>query len=91
MAAAARFDGDLCVEVAAGAAGSRDRSRSLPEVEEPLRGQRWTPELIEEAAALAYRSAHPMDNTAGTIALRRRVVRSYTEKALNALKGEDEA
>ena len=91
VAAAARFDGDLCVEVKLVLQGVATAPLPLPDVEDRLRGQRWTPELIEEAASLTYQSAHPMDNTAGTIALRRRAVRSYTEKALNALKGEDDA
>jgi CO/xanthine dehydrogenase FAD-binding subunit len=58
---------------------------TLAETEEMLRGQRWTPELIEEAAEIAYRTAHPMDNTSGTIALRRRIVRAHTRRALAAL------
>ena len=36
-------------------------------------------------AAITYRVAHPMDNTSGTIALRRRMVRAYTRRALESL------
>ena len=50
-----------------------------------LRNQRWTPELLDAAAEEAYRAAHPMDNTSGTIALRRRMVRAYTRRALESL------
>ncbi|MGH2514495.1 MAG: hypothetical protein ACRDHP_02465, partial [Ktedonobacterales bacterium] len=64
----------------------------LPEAEALLRGARWTPELLEAAADIAYKAAHPMDNTAGTIALRRRIVRAYTRRALESLlvNGEQE-
>ena len=58
---------------------------SLPEAEVMLRGRRWTPDLIEAAAENAYRMAHPLDNTAGTIALRRRIVKAYTRRALERL------
>jgi 4-hydroxybenzoyl-CoA reductase subunit beta len=90
VAAAARFDGDLCVEVKLVLQGVATAPLPLLDVEDRLRGQRWTPELIEAAASLAYQSAHPMDNTSGTIALRRRAVRSYTEKALNKLRSGEE-
>ncbi|HUY78699.1 MAG TPA: hypothetical protein VMV29_18145, partial [Ktedonobacterales bacterium] len=58
---------------------------SLPKAEALLSGARWTPDLIEAAAEIAYQTAHPMDNTSGTIALRRRIVRVYTQRALEAI------
>lgn len=82
VAAAARFDGDICADVRLVLQGVATQPLPLPEVEAMLRGQRWTPELIESAAESAYRLAHPMDNTSGTIALRRRMVKSYTRRAL---------
>jgi 4-hydroxybenzoyl-CoA reductase subunit beta len=85
VAAAARFEGDLCAEVRIVLQGVATHPIPLPEVEELLRGQRWTPDLLESAAESAYRAAHPMDNTSGTIALRRRVVKSYTRRALESL------
>jgi 4-hydroxybenzoyl-CoA reductase subunit beta len=87
VAAVARFEGDLCVDARLVLQGVATAPAALTEAEELLRGQRWTPDLIEEAAAIAYRHAHPMDNTAGTIALRRRIVKSYTEKALTKISG----
>jgi CO/xanthine dehydrogenase FAD-binding subunit len=57
----------------------------LTEAEELLASRAWTPELLEAAAEIAYRTAHPMDNTSGTIALRRRVVRACTRRALETL------
>ncbi|HEX2349447.1 MAG TPA: FAD binding domain-containing protein [Ktedonobacterales bacterium] len=85
VAAVARFDGDLCAEARVTLQGVAPAPLPLPEAEALLRGQRWTPELIEAAAEVAYRAAHPMDNTSGTIALRKRIIRSYTRQALATL------
>src|SRR5579871_777307 len=85
VAAAARFDGDTCADVRLVLQAVDTQPPPLPEVEAMLLGQRWTPELIESAAASAYRLAHPMDNTPGTIALRRRMIKSYTRRALTTL------
>ena len=85
IAVVAQFDGDTCVEARLVLQGVATAPVSLPEAEGLLRGRPWTAELLEEVADLAYRSAHPMDNTAGTISLRRRMVRAYTRQVLMAL------
>lgn len=85
VAAAARFDGGVCVDARLVLQAVATRPLPLPEAEALLRGQPWTPELIEAAADVAYKTAHPMDNTSGTIALRRRMVRAYTRRALESL------
>jgi 4-hydroxybenzoyl-CoA reductase subunit beta len=85
VAAAARFEGDTCADVRLVLQAVDTQPQPLPEVEALLRGQRWTPELIESAADNAYKLAHPMDNTPGTIALRRRMIKSYTRRALTSL------
>ncbi len=85
VAAVARFDGDLCTGVHVVLQGVATQPLPLPEVDALLHGQRWTPELLVAAADLAYRAAHPMDNTAGTIALRRRAIKAHTRRALEAL------
>lgn len=85
VAAAVRFDGDVCVDVRLVLQAVATHPLPLPEAETLLRGERWTPELLEAAADIAYKTAHPMDNTAGTIALRRRMVRAYTRRALESL------
>ena len=85
VAVAARFDEDVCAEASVVLQGVATAPVSVPEAEERLRGARWTPELLNEAAEIAYRVAHPMDNTSGTIALRRRAVRSLARRALAAL------
>lgn len=82
VAAAARFEDGVCAKARLVLQGVATEPQPLPEAEALLRGQVWTPELIEAAAESAYRAAHPMDNTSGTIALRRRMVRALTQRAL---------
>ncbi len=85
VAAAARFADGVCAEARLVLQAVATRPLRVPEAEELLRGQRWTPELLEAASEIAFKSAHPMDNTSGTIALRRRMVRAYTRRALGTL------
>ncbi len=87
VAAAARFEGDVCAEARLTLQGVATSPLPLPEAEALLTGQRWTPDLIEAAAEVALRASHPMDNTSGTIALRKRVIRAYTRQALAGLAG----
>jgi 4-hydroxybenzoyl-CoA reductase subunit beta len=89
VATAARFDGDQCIDARLVLQAVATQPLRLPEAEALLAGQRWTPELLEAAAEIAYASAHPMDNTSGTIALRRRMVRAHTRRALEALAAGD--
>jgi 4-hydroxybenzoyl-CoA reductase subunit beta len=91
VAAVARFQGDICLDAHLVLQGIDTAPISLPGAESLLTGTSWTTELLEEAATLAYREAHPMDNTAGTISLRRRIVQAYTQRALSRLRaGGDE-
>jgi 4-hydroxybenzoyl-CoA reductase subunit beta len=85
VAAAARFMDGICSETRLVLQGVAMQPLRVDEAETLLTGQPWTPELLEEAAEIAYRAAHPMDNTSGTIALRRRSVRAYTRRALERL------
>jgi 4-hydroxybenzoyl-CoA reductase subunit beta len=86
VAAAARFDGDVCVDVRLALQGVATAPHLVDGAEQLLRGKPWTDDLLNEAAEMAYRAAHPMDNTAGAIALRRRAVRSLTYQALESLR-----
>jgi 4-hydroxybenzoyl-CoA reductase subunit beta len=54
--------------------------------EQMLVGQRLTPELIQEAAAVAYRPARPLDNTDLTHAYRKKMARVYVARALEELR-----
>ncbi|MGO8951189.1 MAG: FAD binding domain-containing protein [Ktedonobacterales bacterium] len=85
IAVAARFDGDVCTDVRLTLQGVATAPLAVPAAEEKLCNTQWTADLLEEAADVAYQTAHPMDNTAGTIALRRRAIRSLTRQALVAL------
>ena len=88
VAAAARFADGVCTDARLVLQAVATQPLALPEADALLAGQSWTPELLDAAADLAYRSAHPMDNTAGTIALRRRMVRAHTRRALERLLAE---
>jgi 4-hydroxybenzoyl-CoA reductase subunit beta len=85
VAIAAHFDGGICTQARVVLQAVATHPVVLPAVDAMLRGQRWTPELLDAAAEEAHRAAHPMDNTSGTIALRRRMVRAYTRRALDSL------
>jgi 4-hydroxybenzoyl-CoA reductase subunit beta len=85
VAVAARFDAESCADARLVLQGVATAPVPVSEAERLLSGQRWTPELIDAAADIAYREAHPMDNTSGTIALRRRMIRAHTRRALAAL------
>lgn len=87
VAVAARFASDICQDVRVVLQAVATQPLPVPEAERILRGERWTPALIEAAAQVAYEAAHPMDNTSGTIALRRRIVKAQTRRALEALAG----
>jgi 4-hydroxybenzoyl-CoA reductase subunit beta len=92
VAAVARFQGDRCLDARLVLQGVDTAPVSLPGAESLLSGTSWTQELLEEAATLAFREAHPMDNTAGTISLRRRIIQAYTRRALSRLMaGGDES
>jgi 4-hydroxybenzoyl-CoA reductase subunit beta len=85
VAVAARFDGETCTQARVVLQAVATHPIALPAVDEMLQNQRWTPELLDAAAEEAYRVSHPMDNTSGTIALRRRMVRAYMRRALESL------
>jgi 4-hydroxybenzoyl-CoA reductase subunit beta len=85
VAVAARFEDETCAEARLVLQGVAMAPQPVPEAEDLLAGARWTPAVIEAAAEATYRAAHPMDNTSGTIALRRRMIRAHTRQALQAL------
>ncbi len=85
VAVAARFVDGVCAEARLVLQGVGVRPVRVSEAEALLTERSWTPELLEEAADIAYRAAHPVDNTSGTIALRRRSVRACSRRALERL------
>lgn len=86
-AVAACFDGDVCREVRLSLQAVASHPLRVPEAEQILREQRWTEEIVEAAAEQAAATAHPQDNTAGSVALRRRMAKACTRRALLALTG----
>ena len=52
-----------------------------------LEGQRPEPELVEEAASLAWKGARPLDNTDLNYAWRKRMARVYVRRALRDAVG----
>ena len=56
--------------------------------EEFLVGKKLDSETIQEAAAVAYRPAKPLDNTDLTHAYRKKMARVYVARALEALSQE---
>jgi len=51
-----------------------------------LVGKKLTDDLIEEAAALAYRPAKPLDNTDLTHSYRKKMAKVYVARALRDLR-----
>lgn len=88
VAAAVRMDGDVCadVRVALGAAGTTPiHARG---VENALRGQRLTPELIAQAAAGVRDEVDPLDDLRGSAGYKREMARVWTQRALAELTAE---
>ncbi len=59
--------------------------RLVPAAAERLEGKRYSPELIEEVAYEAIRTAKPLTTSASTPVYRRDMVRLYTRRALEDL------
>ncbi len=86
VAAALRLERDgTCAEarIVLGAVSSLPMEAT--EAARVLHGRKLTPELIEEAAASAYRPAKPLDNTDLTLAYRKRMARVFVSRALREL------
>jgi aerobic carbon-monoxide dehydrogenase medium subunit len=86
VAAALRVGADFACEevrVALGAAATTPvRARN---VETALRGQRLTPAVIEDAAALVRDEVDPLDDLRGSAAYKREMARVWTKRALQEL------
>ena len=65
----------------------RVRSRRGRRAEALLVGKKLTDDVIEEASALAYRPAKPLDNTDLTHAYRKKMARVFVARALRELEG----
>ena len=85
VALALRLDGDVVADVRSATTGMFSAPLPLRSVEDTLRGQRLTADLIEAAAEAGYKEAHPVDNTSGTIVQRKNTVRVFVRRALKEL------
>jgi 4-hydroxybenzoyl-CoA reductase subunit beta len=88
VAAAARLARDgTCLEARIVLGAVSPHPVDAVEAARLLCGRKLTPELIEEAAASAYRPAKPLDNTDLTLAYRKRMARVFVSRALRELAG----
>ena len=86
VAVAARFDGDVVAEarIFLGAVASAPvRGR---EAEAFLKGKRLTEEAVRQAGDLAYKPAKPLDNTDYENAWRKKMVKVYVRRGLEAVR-----
>ena len=86
VAAAARFEGDRCVQARVALTALGSSPQLIAKAGEALVGSRLEDEAITRAAEAVYAAAKPMDNTAGTIAQRKRTARVFAERALRELR-----
>ncbi|MBV8087323.1 MAG: FAD binding domain-containing protein [Chloroflexi bacterium] len=85
VAVGLRMDGLRVAEARVSTTGIFSAPLRLTSVEEGLRGQELTRDVIEAAAGAGYREVHPVDNTSGTIIQRKSTVRVFIRRALNEL------
>jgi carbon-monoxide dehydrogenase medium subunit len=80
-----RLNGDVCedVRIALGAAGTVPLRAKA--VEDALRGQKLTADLIKEAAALVRDEVDPIDDSRGSASYKREMARVWTERSLKNL------
>ncbi|HEU4438785.1 MAG TPA: FAD binding domain-containing protein, partial [Methylomirabilota bacterium] len=87
VAVALRMDGDRVAEARIVLGAVASLPREAPEAARLLVGERLTAEVIDRAAAAAYRPAKPLDNTDLTHPYRKKMTRVYVARALRSLAG----
>ena len=87
VAVALRMEGETVREAAITLGAVASQPRPAPEAAALLVGQRLSPELIDEAADLAFRPGKPLDNTDLTHPYRKKMIRVFVARALHALAG----
>lgn len=86
VAATLRLNADaVCAEVRVALGSVASIPMRVRTVEEALRGQKLTPRLLRDAAALAHDAVEPLDDLRGSAAYKRRMARVWTERALHQL------
>jgi carbon-monoxide dehydrogenase medium subunit len=83
VAASLRLGPDnVCEEVRVGVGSAATTPVRARKVEGALRGQRVTPEAIQDAAALVRDEVDPLDDLRGSAAYKREMARVWTQRAL---------
>lgn len=86
LAAAVRWDGGRVADARVALTAVASRPILVEAAAAPLVGSRLEDDAIAAAAEAAFKAARPMDNTAGTIAQRKRTVSVFATRALTALR-----
>jgi carbon-monoxide dehydrogenase medium subunit len=74
--------GNVCEDLRLGLGSVANVPMRVPAVENALRGQRLTPPLVREAAALVHDAVAPVDDARGSARYKRGMARVWTERAL---------
>ncbi len=87
VAAAMRLEGDVVEELRIAVTGVSMTPLAFPEVTEPARGQRLTPELIRHVASAVAARTQPVRNVMFPPQYRKRMVGLYARRLLTRLVG----
>ena len=86
VAATMRLDADnRCEDVRVALGAAAPIPMRAKRVEEAVRGQRLTPQLIDQAADLVREEVDPIDDVRGSAKYKREMARVWTARALNTL------
>ena len=87
VGACLRFDGDVIADAKVRIGGVGSMPIHATDTEAALIGQKPTPELLEEAAQLAYKPSKTMDNTDSEVLYRKKVTPVYVRRTLEDCLG----
>jgi carbon-monoxide dehydrogenase medium subunit len=76
-------DGGVCQEVGIGLTNVSAVPMRVERAEDVLRGKKITPDLIEQAGAMAAEDAEPTSDLRGSEAYKRSLLNTITQKMLN--------
>jgi CO/xanthine dehydrogenase FAD-binding subunit len=90
VAAWVRWEGHAVRDARIILGGVASYPQPVPEAADAVRGSRLEPDVIEAAAAAAFRPSKPMDNTDFALAWRKEMTRVYVRRALEELASRRE-
>ena len=85
VAVAMKLDDGVCRDVRLGLTAVNPAPVLVREVSELLRGQRYSPELVEAAAKAVIRTGKPLKTSVSTPEYRREILQVYARRALTKL------